>query len=190
MLIIAGLVVAMSLGWNYPLDYLNLAVSTPGNRIILGAVGAILIIVILIILILGLKMPAGSNAVIVEKSTEGEVSISIAATKVIIMKAVKQVEGVKELKPIVGQSPSGLTVKLHTMINPEQSVPELAQSLQTVVKDHLEKIGGLQVAEIKVLVDDFNTGSKKGGKYVRKNYITYNNRTSGKSYRRFFRTGS
>jgi len=46
------------------------------------------------------------------------------------------------------------------MINPEHSVPEIAQSLQNVVRDNLEKVGGLQVAEIKVLVDDFNTTSK------------------------------
>jgi len=160
MLVIAGAVIAISLGWNYPLAYLDLAVSTPENRIILGTVGIILVVLILVVLVWGLKAPVGTDAVIVDKGLAGEVSISIAATKVIIMKAVKQVEGVKDLRPIVGQTPAGLVVKLHTMINPEQSVPEIAQSLQAVVKDNLEKVGGLQVAEIKVLIDDFNAGSK------------------------------
>ena len=160
MLIIAGLVVALSIGWTEPLIYLNGAVTTSGNRLILGAIGIILAIVALIMLIWGLRGQAPVQSVLVEKGTVGEISISIAATKTIIMKSIKQVEGVKDLKPTVGQSPAGLMVKLHIMINPEYSVPETAQSIQAAVKDNLEKIGGLQVAEIKVLVDEFNPVSK------------------------------
>ena len=44
------------------------------------------------------------------------------------------------------------------MINPELNVPELTAATQQKVKEYLENIGGLQIAEIKVLVDDFNAG--------------------------------
>ncbi|MDD3364470.1 MAG: alkaline shock response membrane anchor protein AmaP [Syntrophomonas sp.] len=160
MLVISGAVVAVSMGWFAPLAYYDMAVSTPENKIIMGTVGIIIGIIALIMLIWGLKPSNRTDAVTVEKGLAGEVSISIAAIKVIIMKAVKQVEGVKDIKSVVSSTAGGLIVKLHIMINPEHTVPELAQSLQAAVKDNLEKIGGLQVAEIKVLVDDFNVVSK------------------------------
>ncbi len=160
MLVISGAVVAVSLGSFDPLAYYNVAVSSPENKIIMGTVAIIIGIIALIMLIWGLKPSKRTDAVLVEKGLAGEVSISIAAIKVIIMKAVKQVEGVKDLRPIVSYAQGGLTVKLHIMINPEYTVPELAQCLQSAVRDDLEKIGGLQVAEIKVLVDDFNVVSK------------------------------
>jgi uncharacterized alkaline shock family protein YloU len=160
LLVIAGAVVAVSLGWSIPLVYFNMAVSAPENKIIMGTVGVILGIIAIIMLIWGSRFSSHTDAVLVEKGLAGEVYISIAAIKIIIMKAVKQVEGIKDLRPIVSCAPDGLRVKLHTTINTEHTVPELAQALQIAVKDNLEKIGGLQVAEIKVLVDDFNGVSK------------------------------
>jgi len=160
-LALAGVVIAVSWGWSDPLTYLNAAASTPESRLVLGGVGIILAIIALIMLVWGLKPSKRvADTVVVENSMAGEVSMSIAAIKAIIMKAIRQVEGIKELRPEVSNSSAGVIVKLHTMINPEHSVPEIAQSLQNVVRDNLEKVGGLQVAEIKVLVDDFNTASK------------------------------
>jgi len=162
-LAIGGAMVATSLGWSEPLTYLNWAASTPENRIIMGAVGGLavlLVIMVLIMLMRGSKGEVHTDEVLVEQGFPGEVSISVAAIKVIIMKAVKHVEGVREIRPSVRQSPDGVVVKLHTMINPDLSVPQLAGSLQTLVKDSLEKIAGLQVAEIKVLVDEFNPVNK------------------------------
>jgi uncharacterized alkaline shock family protein YloU len=46
------------------------------------------------------------------------------------------------------------------MINPEMGIPELSNTVQSVVKKYLEEIGGLKVVEIKVLVDDLNPGTK------------------------------
>jgi uncharacterized alkaline shock family protein YloU len=160
MLVIAGGVVAVSLGWSVPLDYYNMAVSIPQNRMIMATFGIVLGIIALIMLVWGLRSPARTNSVLVEKGLVGEISISIAAINIIIMKAVKQVEGVKDIRSTVGSTDGGVTVKLHIMINPEHTVPELAQTLQAAVKDDLERIGGLQVAEIKVLVDDLTVVSK------------------------------
>ena len=162
-LAIGGAMLATSLGWSEPLTYLNWAVSTPENRIIMGALGGMVILVVILVLIMlmrGTKGEVHTDEVLVEQGFPGEVSISVAAIKVIIMKAVKHVEGVRETRPIVKQSSDGVVIKLHTTINPDLSVPQLAQSLQAVVKDSLEKIAGLQVAEIKVLVDEFNPVNK------------------------------
>jgi len=46
------------------------------------------------------------------------------------------------------------------MINPDVSVPELSNNVQDVVRKYLEDIGGLKVAEVKVLVDDLSPSFK------------------------------
>ncbi len=160
-LAIAGAVIAISAGWAYPLTYLNAITLTSANNLIMGAIGIVVAIIAIIMLLWGLKFSPDIAAIVVEKSTDGEVSISIDATKAIIMRAVRQVEGVKELRPTVIPTPAGIMVKLHTMFNPDHNVPESAQLLQCVVRENLEKTGGLQVAEIKVLVDVFNADGSK-----------------------------
>jgi len=160
-LAIAGAVIAISVGWSYPLTYLNAIILTPANNLIMGAIGIAVAIIAFIMLVWGLKTSPGISAIVVENGVAGEVSISIDAAKAIIMRAVRQVEGVKELRPTVISTPTGITVKLHTMFNPDHNVPETAQLLQCVVRENLEKTGGLQVAEIKVLVDEFNANSSK-----------------------------
>jgi len=71
------------------------------------------------------------------------------------MRAIKPIEGVRDIKPHVSQSVEGLVIKLHMAINPELSVPDLSQQIQSAVKQYLQDIGGLQVAEVRLLVDDF-----------------------------------
>jgi len=156
--IIAAAAVAVSIGVTEPLQYINGMTSSPENLIITGSVGMVLGILALVLLFLGLQKNTNTDNVLVEKGLLGEVSMSIAAIKLIIMKAVRQVDGVKETRSLVKKAPTGLFITLHMMINPELNVPELTAATQQKVKEYLENIGGLQIAEIKVLVDDFNAG--------------------------------
>lgn len=110
----------------------------------------------LVLLYLGLRNEPNGDGILVDKGVLGEVSISIEAVKLIIMKAVRQIDGVKEIRPVVRKGPAGLLITLKTMINPALSAPELSSALQKTVKEHLENIGGLPVAEIKVEFHDFN----------------------------------
>lgn len=161
MLAIGLVIIAISIGWTYPLTYLNMITSTQLNTLILGGVGLIVAVVALFMLVWGLRTSPRVDSIVIEQGAAGEISISIAASKAIIMKAVRQVEGVKELVPTVIPAPAGVTVKLHAMFQPDHNVPETAQLLQNAVRENLEKTGGLQVAEIKVLVDEFNPAASR-----------------------------
>lgn len=160
LIIVAGLAVAASLGRPEPLAYIELALSTPQNRIIVGIVGVILLVLGVLVFLSTIKLEPRTKSIEVERSLAGEVSITIPAIKIIIMKAVKKVEGIKEIRPVVTNGADGLQVYLHMMINPDISVPELSKNVQDVVRKYLEDIGGLKVAEVKVLVDDLNPGAK------------------------------
>lgn len=156
LLVVGAAAVAISLGAPEPLQYINLVAATPENRIICGTVGILLFFLALVLLYLGLRNEPNGDGILVDKGVLGEVSISIEAVKLIIMKAVRQIDGVKEIRPVVRKGPAGLLITLKTMINPALSAPELSSALQKTVKEHLENIGGLPVAEIKVEFHDFN----------------------------------
>jgi len=160
LLLVAGAAVVAAMDRSEPIDYINLALSNPQNRVIVGLVSIIAVIMIVVVLVYGLKKEPKPDAVTVDDRSLGLISITVPAIKVIIMKAVKQVEGIKDIKPVVSQGPDGLSVSLHMMINPEYSVPEISKDIQAIVKQYLKDIGGLEVSEIKILVDDFGTTSK------------------------------
>ncbi|MDD2585357.1 MAG: alkaline shock response membrane anchor protein AmaP [Syntrophomonadaceae bacterium] len=170
LLLAAGLAAVAAMGNPEPLKYINLALSTPQNRIILGIAAIVLIVLSLFVIISLFKREPKIENIVVESNLVGQVSITIAAIKIIIMKAIKTVEGVKDIKPVVSDSPDGLVVYLHMMINPEYNVPEMSQNVQNTVKEYLQNTGGLKVAEIRVLVDDFGASNSKSTGIERKTY--------------------
>jgi uncharacterized alkaline shock family protein YloU len=45
-------------------------------------------------------------------------------------------------------------IRAKVTVNSEVNIPEMANNLQTVIKNQLENMGGLTVASVKVLVVD------------------------------------
>jgi uncharacterized alkaline shock family protein YloU len=160
-LLIAAVAVCMAAGVSGPLTYINAAFITSESRMAVGGVALIILIIAIITMGMLLKRKRPADSVVVDSNLSGQVSITIPAINVIIMKAVKKVDGIKDIRPVVTSKPDGLLIYLHMMINPERNVPEMSQSIQSIVKEHIEKIVGLHVAEIKILVDDFNAGAGK-----------------------------
>jgi uncharacterized alkaline shock family protein YloU len=162
LLILAIAVAAMYLavGKNDLITAVQSFLSSSANQIILGAGAAAVIALTILVMISLFKGESRPNSIVVSSSLNGQVSITVAAIKTIITKAVKKVDGVKETRSSVTNGPDGVVISLHMMINPEISVPEMSQSVQAIVKEHLETIGGLQVSQVRVLVDDFGNANK------------------------------
>lgn len=159
-LFLAGAVLAGAAGRPEPLDYVQFIFSTPQNRILAGVCSLVLIVVFAYLLVKSLLPSRKPKAVVIDSNLNGQVSITIEAVKVIIMKAVRQVEGVREVRPVVNSSSKGLIVYLHMMINPEYSIPDMTEKVKNEVKRYLEELGGLKVAEVKILVDDLGGVNK------------------------------
>jgi uncharacterized alkaline shock family protein YloU len=160
LLIVAGSVVMSAFGMGQPLAYVNAAFATSQNRMIAGVVGIILVVLAIMLLGWGLKFKRSAQSLVIDSNLSGEISITVPAIKTIIMRAVKKVEGIKEIRPVVSSRPDGLQIYLHLMVNPDYSMEEMGQSIQKVVKEYVEKIGGVQVAAVKILVDDFKAERK------------------------------
>lgn len=160
LLIMAAAILGLAMGRPEPLNYINMALATTEGRMISAAAAILVIALTIFVLISLLQKRPKQTSINISSSLNGQVSITIDAIKVIIMKAVKRVEGVKEIRSAVKDSPEGLIITMHMMINPEHSVPEMSKNVQTVIRESLETIGGLTVAEVRVLVDDFAVAPK------------------------------
>lgn len=150
---VSASVVALTLGYNQPLRWLQATLVTVQDRVVTGTVAGFFVLVGIYLLVASLK-PDKPQVATVKEGAMGEVCMTIPAIKQIILKAAKTVEGIREVRPVVKLTKNGLNVFLHLMINPDYKVPEMTETLQLQVNRYLEEIGGLQVAEIKVLVDD------------------------------------
>lgn len=160
---LAGITVIAALGRPEPLAYINMALATPQNRIIVGVVAIAVFVITLISLLSSFKLDnkkSASASFTVQNTLTGQISITTPAVKAIIAKAIKKIEGVKGVKSALENGAEGLIVNLHIMISPEQSIPETTKDIQDIVKKHLEEVGGLPVAEVKIVVDDFGTSNQ------------------------------
>lgn len=155
---------AAAIGRPEPMQYIELATTAGQNRMILGIVGIIMVILAAAAFIPIFKGTPKTESIVVENAITGQISMTVPAAKVIINKAVQKVNGVKETRVKVTNDDQGLIIHLHMMINAELNIPDLSRQVQDVVKEDMLQIGGLQVKEIRVLVDDLGTAAKPIGK--------------------------
>lgn len=160
LLFIAGMLAAAGLGRPEPMRWIEYILATPTNRLVTAIVGIILLVLAIIGLVYSLKPERSEDGVQVANNFWGQVSISVAAIKVIIAKAVREVEGVKDVRAKISSSSRGVVVELQMNVNPELPVPDLTKNVQEKVQEYLEKTAGLEIDKIKVLVDDLDTGKK------------------------------
>ncbi|MDD3893811.1 MAG: alkaline shock response membrane anchor protein AmaP [Syntrophomonadaceae bacterium] len=161
-----ALALVLAMGRTEFTDYFTMLMSNSQNRLVIASVAAILLVAAIVTLFYSLKSGKSepkATTVIVNEGIDGQVSMTIPAIKVIIMKAVKKVEGIKEIKATVNSKPEGLDVLLHTMINPDYNVPEMSERIQTAVRQQLEATGGLKVSSIRVLIDDLGSAARQSG---------------------------
>jgi uncharacterized alkaline shock family protein YloU len=126
------------------------------QRFIAGSGAAVVLLVGLYLLMASLRTERRPEAAIVQEGPMGNVMMTVPAVKQIIMKAARNVEGVREVVPEVKQARDGLEVLLRVMVNPDVRVPDMTAALQDKVSRQLEEIGGLKVAGVKVTVDDIS----------------------------------
>lgn len=94
----------------------------------------------------------------------GQVTMSMDAIQSMINRTVSNIGGIKEVTPklkIVGDK---VAICLHITVQSDMIVPELGTAIQKAVKEDLETMAGVAIAEIKVLVssvDGATGGSEK-----------------------------
>ena len=119
------------------------------------AMGGIDIAVSLFLLLaVGFRPSRRPLETVIQYSELGEVRISIAAIENMVQRVTQRHEAVKESSRKVVNTAQGLVVYLKARVLPDLNLPDLASELQKSIKNYIEEVTGVTVAEVKVLVEN------------------------------------
>lgn len=153
LLIILGVTtLALVFGWSDPIEYLVETLNTEEGRWLVGLAGGVLILLGLVLIPSSLGSKTASEGVVQELQM-GRVVTTIPALEGVVHRAVRQVRGVKEVKPVIRINTEGVTVLLRVVLSPEIKVTDIAREIQENVKEQISETVGIQVLEIQIKVD-------------------------------------
>jgi uncharacterized alkaline shock family protein YloU len=84
----------------------------------------------------------------------GRVVTTVQALESVVHKAVRQVRGVREVKPLIRIDGAGLTVILNIVLSSDVKVSEIAEQIQENVKNQVNETVGVEVLEVRVKIDN------------------------------------
>jgi len=125
-----------------------------------GVIGAALLIISIRFIVPGLKpkQPAEST---IKTSEIGSVSISLAAVESLVLKLIREIEKIKDVKVKIRKSENGVSILLRMVVTHDVKIPELSTELQKDVKEHIETATGLIVSDVSIKVDNVYNPSLK-----------------------------
>ena len=154
LLIGLGLVaLAISLGWMVPIEQLLNVLNQVQGRWLVGLAGAVLLLFGLILFFDNFRAAPVPQGVIRELKL-GRVVTTVQALESVVHRAVRQVRGVREVKPLIRVEAAGLIVVVRVVLSPDVKVTEIAEQIQQNIKTQVNEIIGTEVVEVRVKVDN------------------------------------
>ena len=162
---ISGIFLTLSLGLfsleNFFFKTNYLIYSSFYNQIILGFVGALLIFLAIYLILQKTQIDKG-NLSVVQKTSFGEIKISIESIKRLTLKVVKGMGEITETRPEIDILKSGgIKIDLHLSVKQDINIPELSEKIQRKLKEYLLETSGIETKEIKINIDKIFYEDKK-----------------------------
>jgi uncharacterized alkaline shock family protein YloU len=142
------------------LQYLENVLTNTDALLGVGIAGVILLLLAGRTLWAGLRTSETFQHTLIKNGEMGEIHISLEAINNLIIKSAQAVRGVKEVKPRIKSLPEGVAVLLVVVINPDLDIPKVTTELQDNVAQYLQEYGGIEVLEVKVLVENVKSQTK------------------------------
>ena len=131
------------------------------NQIILGLVGVLLIFLVIYLIWQKAQIDKG-NLSVVQRTSFGEIKISIESIKRLTLKVVKGIGEITETRPEVNILKSGgINIDLHLSVKQDVNIPELSEKVQRKLKEYLLETSGIETKQIKIHVDKIFYEDKK-----------------------------
>ncbi len=127
------------------------------ERLPLPMAGAVVLLIALVLLVSGLHRGARPADTVLRHGELGEVRIAIAAIENMVLRVTQQCSGIKESDRRVSQSPQGLSIETRIKVMPDLELPELSSALQEKIREYVERITGIKVATVRVVVENIVT---------------------------------
>lgn len=144
---------AVIAGWDEPLLYLPQLVAGPAARVPVATVAVIVVVFGIWALLSAVQRPLPVQTV-VQTTPLGEIRISRQALENMVIRAAHQVHGLRDVRPVLRCLPEGVAIFLQASTAPEMAVPEVTAQVQEKVRSYVEELAGVQVLEIRILVDN------------------------------------
>lgn len=142
-----------------PLELMWTGLSHIAGKWEAGLVGAVFLIVSLRLLLAGLRSQ-GSNDTIIHHTDMGDVHITVDAVENLVEKTARHTRGVRGAKVKVTSCEAGVKVRIKAVISPESSIPAVSAELQKRVHEYIKNTVGVELAEIKILVNNISNEFK------------------------------
>jgi uncharacterized alkaline shock family protein YloU len=131
------------------------------NQVTLGLVGALLIFLAIYLTWQKAQIDKG-NLSVVQKTSFGEIKISIGSIKRLTLKVVKGMGDIAETRPEVNiLKTGGINIDLHHFVKQDVNIPELSEKVQRKLKEYLLETSGIEAKEIKIHIDKIFYEDKK-----------------------------
>ena len=159
-LIFALVLIILAIWPETALLYLNDMVTNTDALLGTGIAGVIIFLIAARTLWLGLRGSETIRHTLIKTGEMGEIHLSLEAINNLIIRSAQTVRGVKEVKPRIKTLSEGIAILLTVVINPDLDIPETTTNLQDNVAKYLQEYGGIDVLEIKVLVENVKYQNK------------------------------
>jgi len=148
------LLLGFALGWMLPLDQLIATLRQAQGKWLIGLAGAVLVFLGLISFFDNLKSAPTTTEGVTQELKLGRVITTVQALESVVHKAVRQVRGVREVKPVIRVDAAGLVIILNLVLAPEVKISEIAEQIQENVKNQINQIVGIEVLEVRIRVEN------------------------------------
>ncbi|HHW48576.1 MAG TPA: alkaline shock response membrane anchor protein AmaP [Clostridiaceae bacterium] len=128
------------------------------TSIVLFVVAFIFFILSMTFLLSGFRSSRDKKAVSKHTSI-GEIQISLNTIENIALAAAKRLNGVKDTKAQVIKQEDNVSIIINVLVLPESNIPALSEDIQTRVKKQVEESSGVNVNEVKVIVENVYAGA-------------------------------
>jgi uncharacterized alkaline shock family protein YloU len=147
-------------GWVEPHRWIEDLLGSFNGRLVVLFVGAAFFAVSVRLIIFAFTRRGGGQPVIHETAL-GDVRISLDAVENLVRKVARGVKGVREIKAVVANGPSGLTADLRAVVSPEVSIPEVAEEIQSSVKQYVRRVVGAELYLVRIEVDNISSEGRR-----------------------------
>jgi len=152
---------AAAAGWQLPLSVLGVLSGNNNEVRLVTGLGGLLIFLLGIKALMGVGGGQNRNQTLVARGELGEVKVTATAIEAVVTRTARETNGVREVKTRLRSLGTGVALFLLVVVQPDIPVPALTAELQKRVKENVESIIGVDVAEVRVLVDNIPPAENK-----------------------------
>lgn len=146
------ILVAVALGWQDPLRFMDRAPLSVAGRLTMAVVGLSLLLVNIRLAAVAF-LGGWRRKQIIHDLPMGRVRISLSAVEGLVARLVRAHSGVKEARSAVRLTPEGISVYVRSTVGPEVEISRLSDELQQAIKSQVRQVVGVSVERVAIDID-------------------------------------